>query len=98
MNFVVDMLLLVTYLTLIYLFITPPSLPRALDWSPKLIPVLGSSTNWMVTLSRCFIVLQVMGKIFCLKFLSLVENSLSSQFLPVSEYTHQHLSLTPGLD
>lgn len=64
MCFLLGVLLLVTYLTLIYLFITPPSLRSALDWSPNLIPVLGSRTNWLVTLSRCFLVLQVMGKVF----------------------------------
>lgn len=77
MCFLLSEFLLVTYLTLIYLFITPPSLPRDLDLSPNLILVLGSRMNWLAILSRCFIVLWVMGKIFCLKLLSLVEDSLS---------------------
>lgn len=83
MCFLLSEFLLVTYLTLIYLFITPPSLPRALDWSPNLIPVLSSRMNWLAILSRCFLVLQVMGKIFCVKLLSLVEASLSYQFFLV---------------
>lgn len=87
MGFVLSVLLPVTYLTLIYLFITLPSLPRVLDWPPKLIPVLGSSANWQVTISRCLIVLQAMGKIFCLKFLPLMEEFLSSQFFPENMFT-----------
>ena len=62
MWFLLGVLLLVTYVTLIYLFITSPSLPRALDWYPSLILALSSSTNLLVTHSRCIIVLQVIGK------------------------------------
>lgn len=82
-------LLLTTYLTLIY----PLSTSQRTQLVSRPHSLASFLQHWLVTLCRCSVVLQVMGKIFCLTFLSLVVDSLCSQLFPAwaNGQPHQHL-------